>query len=74
MGCDGYQGDHVEPYSAFGENGYHNGILMTENLAKKIFLELEEGKRGTYIQNSFQVWHDDGMTVDDTHKITKKNL
>ena len=72
IGCDGYKGDSVEPYSAFGEVGYHNGILMTENLARNIFLELEEGKRGLYIQNSFQAWHDEGMTVDDTHKITKK--
>ena len=38
-----------------------------------MFLMLEkDNDRENYIQKSFQAWHDDGMTVDDTHKITKK--
>ena len=71
IGSNGYNGDCFEPYSAFGEVGYHNGIKMTRQYARNIFLALEEKKRGSYVQNSFQAWHDDGMTVDDTHKITK---
>ena len=74
VGSNGYNGDCFEPYSAFGEVGYHNGIKMTQQYARNIFLALEEKKRGSYVQNSFQAWHDDGMTVDDTHKITKKIL
>ena len=72
IGYNGYNDDCFEPYSAFSEAGYHNGMLMTQNYARNIFLRLEENKRGSYIQNLFQVWHDDGMTIDDTHKITKK--
>ena len=48
---------------------------MTDKYVKKMFLMLEnDGVRDAYIQKSFQAWHDDGMTVDDTHKITKKYL
>ena len=74
LGYAKYNGQPFHPYSAFGEEGYHHGLLMTTAYAKNIFLEMEESKQGEYIQNSFQAWHDDGMTVDDTHKITKKYL
>ena len=74
LGYTKYNGQPFHPYSAFGEEGYHHGLLMTTAYAKNIFLEMEESKQGEYIQNSFQAWHDDGMTVDDTHKITKKYL
>ena len=71
--AQGYDGSAIIPYSAFGESGYHHGITMTENYARSIFLLLEgNAAREKYVQNSFQAWHDDGMTVDDTHKITKK--
>ena len=69
----GYNGSPILPYSAFGESGYHHGIQMTKNHAKTLFLLIEsQNSREKYIKNSFQAWHDDGMTVDDTHKITKK--
>ena len=29
-----YDGRPMVPYSAFGESGHHNGIMMTEGLAK----------------------------------------
>ena len=45
---------------------------MTIKFARSMFLALEEHGRSTYMQKSFQAWHDDGMTVDDTHKIKKK--
>ena len=48
LSCNGYQGECFEPYSAFGEIGYHNGILMTEEYARNIVLAVEEKKRSIY--------------------------
>ena len=66
-----YNGSPLVPYSAFGSAGFHNGIVMTPKLAKAIFIHVLE-VREKYMQNSFQAWHDEGMSIDDTHKLTKK--
>lgn len=68
----GYDGSPMAPYSAFGEPGHHNGILMTKNLARQLFYLVEGGKRMEYNQNSFGMNHDHGLRVDDTYKICKK--
>ena len=72
MHASGYDGRPMVPYSAFGEPGHHNGIMMTEGLAKTLFRLVEGGKRFQYNQNSFGVWHDEGLRADDTFKICKK--
>ena len=69
--ANNYKGTPMVPYSAFGRTGYHNGIVMTQKLAKTIFFHVME-VRERYMQASFQAWHDEGMSVDDTHKLTKK--
>ena len=48
LALEKYNGDHFEPYSAFGEPGYHNGIWMTNQYAKNIFLCLQE-RRENYL-------------------------
>ena len=35
--ANNYKGTPMVPYSAFGRTGYHNGIVMTQKLAKAIF-------------------------------------
>ena len=67
-----YDGRPMVPYSAFGEPGHHNGIMMTEALAKSLFGLVEGGKRFEYNQKSFAAWHDEGLRADDTFKICKK--
>ncbi|CAJ1932110.1 unnamed protein product [Cylindrotheca closterium] len=59
--CTSYNGRPIIPYSAFGEAGHHNGIMMTENLAKTLFRLVEGGKRLQYNQNSFAAWQDEGL-------------
>jgi len=68
----GYRGQPCVRYSAFGESGHYNGILMTDLQARTLFELLEGGKRFEYNQNSFAAWHDDGLSADDTFKIAKK--
>ncbi|CAJ1956291.1 unnamed protein product [Cylindrotheca closterium] len=70
--CTSYDGRPIIPYSAFGEAGHHNGIMMTENLAKTLFRLVEGGKRLQYNQNLFAAWQDEGLRADDTFKICKK--
>lgn len=67
-----YDGRPIEPYPAFGSPGYHNGILLNEEMVKEFFFILEGDKRLRYMSNSFAAWHDDGLSMDDTHKITKR--
>ncbi|CAJ1937205.1 unnamed protein product [Cylindrotheca closterium] len=67
-----YDGRPIVPYSAFGAAGHHNGIMMTEGLAKTLFRLVEGGKRFQYNQNSFAAWHDGGLRADDTFKLPKK--
>ena len=69
--ANNYKGTPMVPYSAFGRTGYHNGIVMTPKFAKTIFIHVME-IRERYMQASFQAWHDEGMSIDDTHKLTKK--
>ena len=52
LGYNKYNGQAFQPYSAFGEEGYHYGFLMTKAYVKNIFMEMEETSRGEYIQKS----------------------
>jgi hypothetical protein len=67
----GYDGSPIQPYSAFGKVGEHNGIKMTAGLLKclfYVFMEIEE----PYMQASFQHHYDEGAVGDDTHKYSSK--
>jgi hypothetical protein len=44
---------------------------MTRKFVKAIFIHVME-VREQYMQALFQAWHDKGMSIDDTHKQTKK--
>ena len=59
LGYNKYNGQAFQPYSAFGEEGYHHGILMTKSFAKNIFLEMEETRRG----NTFKILFRHGMMM-----------
>jgi 3'-5' exonuclease len=67
----GHDGSPIQPYSAFGQVGEHNGMRLTTGLLKSlfyIFMELEE----PYMQASFQHNYDEGAAGDDTHKYSSK--
>jgi hypothetical protein len=44
---------------------------MTQKFVKAIFIHVMAVQE-RYMQASFQVWHDEGMSIDNTHKLTKK--
>jgi hypothetical protein len=69
--ANGYDGTPLTPYSAFGKAGEHNGILMTEKLAKAVFNVAME-QREPYMQRSFQSVYDEGLSADDTYKFSNR--
>jgi hypothetical protein len=70
--ANGYDGTPLTPYSSFGKTGEHNGILMTENLAKAIF-NVAMMHREPYMQRrSFQSVYGKGLPADGTYKFSNQ--
>ena len=57
------------PFPSFESKGEYNGIKLTKNLVKKLFLEFMRSQEA-YMQKSFQCHHDEGAVGDHTHKYS----
>jgi hypothetical protein len=69
--ANGYDRTPLTPYLSFGKAGAHNGILMTENLAKAIF-NVAMMHHEPHMQRSIQSVYDKGLLGDDTYKFLNR--
>ena len=58
-------------FSSFTDRDKYNGIFLREAMLKKIFLKYVR-ERETYMQQSFQLHHDQGYAGDHTNKFSKQ--
>ena len=63
--------DFPTPYGRFETVGRYNGLKLTWQLVKRIFVQFMD-LHEPYLQASFQLRYDEGNTADHTHKYAKE--